>query len=795
MLVSLNWLKELVDIEADPQVLARRLTDTGAEVEDMEIPAPRFGGAVTARIERLEKHPSRGDLLVARVVAEDRNGICVTAATNLSAGDLVPWGPPGCTLSDGAVLGPRDFEGVVSEGMMLSAEEIGFPDLASEFGILRLDADTPVGVDVRKALGLDDVILDVAITPNRGDLLGMTGMAREVYGVIADSKLKRYDLPVPGENRDWSLDFSGVTLSDPDCPVYGLGLATGIRIAPSPVWVRMRLILAGMRPVSNIVDATNLMMLMTGQPLHAFDADRLPAPEITVRPAKNGERLVTLDEKERLLTEEDLVISSGGEAVGLAGVMGGANSEIWEGTRNVLLESAHFRGPRVSRTYRRLGLTSEAAYRFARTVDPRKAEPALKATLVLMDQWGAANVEGWMIEGTADADKHHPVTLTPEKLQTYLLESDMDEASGILERFGFSETCREGRSRCFLPPSWRPDVTIEEDLIEEVARVRGYDDMPAILPAVLRTPGDITDRMRTERALRGAATGRGYVEAVTYSFVSAESIRLLYGHEQDDDLIMLSNPLSRDQAVMRPSLAPGLVHAAAENFRKGWRTAVRLFETGMVFGPGEIGKAETIRAAGVVCPGRDTRSPWGEQQTDDFFTVKGDVAALCESRHLTPRWTRGLEPFGHEGQTAHIWFGERKMGCLARLKPAIERELDLPAPMYVFEFDMEPLIANPLASFGAGARFPAVHRDVALIAATGIESGEIRKEIEELAGELLDWVEVFDVYEGKGIPEGSRSLAFSLAYRHSERTLRDEEVDDIHEALRKELSTRGYTLR
>ncbi|MEA3508718.1 MAG: phenylalanine--tRNA ligase subunit beta, partial [Synergistota bacterium] len=370
MLVSLNWLKELVDIDADPQVLARRLTDTGAEVEDTETPAPMFRGAVTARVESLEKHPAKGGLIVARVSAEGRKGVCVTAAANLAAGDLVPWGPPGCTLADGAVLGPRDFEGVVSDGMMLSADEIGFPDLAAEFGILRLDSDMPVGVDVRKVLGLDDVVFDVAITPNRGDLLSMTGMAREVYGVIADSKLKRYDLPVPGENRTWSVDFRGVTLSDPDCPVYGLGLTTGIRIAPSPVSVRMRLILAGMRPISNIVDATNLMMLMTGQPLHAFDADRLPAPEITVRSAKNGEKIVTLDEKERLLTEDDLVISSGGEAIGLAGVMGGANSEIWEGTRNVLLESAHFRGPRVSRTYRRLGLASEAAYRFARTVDP-----------------------------------------------------------------------------------------------------------------------------------------------------------------------------------------------------------------------------------------------------------------------------------------------------------------------------------------------------------------------------------------------------------------------------------------
>ncbi|MDT8285194.1 MAG: phenylalanine--tRNA ligase beta subunit-related protein, partial [Thermovirgaceae bacterium] len=322
MLVSLNWLKELVDIPIDAQTLARRLTDTGSEIEGMETPVPLFSGAVTARVASIKVHPTIPDLFVLSVDASGKTGICVTAAKNLREGDIVPWGPPGCVLADGTSITTRDFEGVVSEGMVLSAEEIGLPDIGDEFGILRLGSEYAPGVDAREALGLDDTILELSITPNRGDLLSMTGIAREVFAVVPGSVLKPLDLKSPPK-MDSLPGFRGLTLDDPGCPFYTLGAIDHVRIAPSPVSARVRLVLAGMRPISNVVDATNIVMLLLGQPLHAFDASGLPSDEITVRSASEGETILTLDGKTRVLDGADMVITSGGQPVGIAGIMGG----------------------------------------------------------------------------------------------------------------------------------------------------------------------------------------------------------------------------------------------------------------------------------------------------------------------------------------------------------------------------------------------------------------------------------------------------------------------------------------
>jgi phenylalanyl-tRNA synthetase beta chain len=341
MLVSLNWLKELVDIPVDAQTLARKLTDTGTEVEGLEVPVPLFSGAVTAKVDSIRRHPGRPDLFVLSVDAGQRRGTCITAAKNLREGDIVPWGPPGCVLADGTEVSTRDFQGVISEGMVLSAEEIGLPEIADEFGILRLEPDTAKGEDARKALGIDDTILEVSITPNRGDLLSMEGIAREVSAVFPEARYKGLSPRVtPRAER---LDnFEGVFLSDAGCPFYALGSIDNVKIMPSPLRARVRVLLSGMRPISNVVDATNLVMLLVGQPLHAFDDAGLPGREITVRSASDGEMILTLDGKTRILDSEDLLITSGGKAIGLAGVMGGGESEISDKTARVLLESANF---------------------------------------------------------------------------------------------------------------------------------------------------------------------------------------------------------------------------------------------------------------------------------------------------------------------------------------------------------------------------------------------------------------------------------------------------------------------
>ena len=795
MFASLNWLKELVDIPVDVPTLAQRLTDTGVEVEGLEVPVPLFRGAVTARIASIAKHPDRPDLFVLYVDAGSRKGACVTAAGNLKEGDMVPWGLPGCVLADGTEVSTRDFQGVVSEGMVLSAEEIGLPGIADEFGILRLGEGFTRGEDARKALGLDDTVLELSITPDRGDLLSMVGMAREISAIFPEARYRGIS-PVIPPRAPMLDDFEGITLVDPGCPFYALGSIEKVRIMPSPVKARIRLLLSGMRPISNVVDATNLVMLLVGQPLHAFDDARLPAREITVRLARGGEMILTLDGKTRVLDGEDLLITSGGKPVAVAGVMGGEESEISDGTTRVLLESAHFDSIKVSRASRKLGIPSEAAYRFSRFVDPCKAKVALAVAMDMMAAWGAGVPGGWIAAGET-LQKERKVALTSAVLGKIIGTGDLDMATAILGRLGISTDDRDSSIRFYRIPSFRPDISIEEDLIEEVARIRGYDKIEAILPPVMHATGDITDRMRAERAVRSTAMARGYSEVVTYCFVPPAAVAMLRFPESDprSSPVVLSNPLSVDMSVLRTTLAPGLIQALLKNISSGWRRAIRIFETGMVFfGKGQEVE-EIFRLGGCVCPGVDNRSPWGEQETEDFHSVAADIEAIFASRGVALDLVPGSEPFGHVGKTARILAGGNDIGYLLTLKPEIESEMELPAPVFLFELDMEPLVHNGKAAFGEVRKYPPVFRDISLVVKEGVYSSEVLVLLRELGGRLLEDVRLFDIYKGKGIPEGHRSLAYTLAYRDPEKTLRDDDVDQIHGKLRDKLVQRGIRLR
>jgi phenylalanyl-tRNA synthetase beta chain len=800
MKISWNWLREELKIDVDEvEQVAERLTETGSEVEAVERPVPLLKGVVTARVKRIEPHPSNANLLVARLDTGMGEATCVTAAKNLKDDDVVPYAALGATIADGTVMGHREFDGVLSEGMMLSAEEIGLPDIADEFGILRLPKDEKLGRDVREVLGLDDYVLDISITPNRGDLLSVRGLAKEVSAIL-DIPMKELDASISQESLGNEIlkEFRGITLKDDGCSVYALGFADNVRIAPSPIRERVKLSLLGMRPINNVVDATNLVMLYLGQPLHAFDYDLLPDKEITVRCAYDGEKIVTLDGKERHLTSEDLLITSGGIPVALAGVMGGENTEINENTKRIALESANFDSIRVSKTYRRLGLPSEAAYRFARKVDPAKVSIALHKTFEYLSKWGAARPLGEILERLGD-EKPRYVELTKKKLKKVLLLEDMDLASDILGRLGFVETSRDEDKRIFQVPSFRPDISIEEDLIEEVGRIWGYDKMESRLPAVTRKPGDITERMRTERQLRNVAMGRGYVEVITYSFVSPDMLRTLRIPDNSvlASYVALSNPLSRDQSIMRTSLAFGLVKAAVANIRNGWRKPIRMFEIGKVFHleeGTELGVREHLRLGGIVCPGKDPRSVW-EKQEDDFFSVKADIVALAEARGVSLEFVKGEYPFGHRGQTAHILCGDQTIGYLCRLKPKIAEELSLPEPVLLFEVDLEVLERSKARSFGKADKYPAVYRDISILIDKDTPVQKVKEDIKGLASQYVRSIRLFDVYEGKGVPEGKVSVAFTLEYRSEEVTLRDEEVDRAHMDLRKALQEKGYVLR
>jgi len=548
-------------------------------------------------------------------------------------------------------------------------------------------------------------------------------------------------------------------------------------------------------------------MLVLGQPLHAFDLNTLPKREITVRSAADGERIVTLDGKERVMTAKDMLITSGGEPIAIAGVMGGGQTGIANDTKIVILEGANFTARRVGHTSRRLGMSSEAAFRFSRGVDPTLSATAIDYALLLMNEWSGAKIGYRKNSAFNELPKTEPILLTKRKLHTYLLWSDMEESTRILEGYGIrrdkDHKSGEGSDVCaFVPPTWRPDVAIEEDLIEEIGRYRGYDDAPDLLPGELPRPGTVGAPTALAAELRACGIARGYVEAITYSFLPESFVSTLHLPEGDPRArpLSLANPISKDWVAMRTTLLPGLLNGLKESISSGWRGPVRLFEIGRVF----MQTKELDTIAGLVFGGVDPRTPWTDTK-EDFLSVKADVEALLETSGYKPVIERGNEPFGHAGQTASIRVRGEKVGCLARLSPFIERELELSEPVYVFEVNLSALGEAGKPEYVPAYPFPAAFRDISMLAPSEVSHDDVKAEIRTLASErfaaqlvpngFLDSVKLFDVYGGKGIPEGSRSVAFTLCYRASDRTLNDEEVDKIHNSIRDALTQKGYNMR
>ncbi|MBQ7155519.1 MAG: phenylalanine--tRNA ligase subunit beta [Synergistaceae bacterium] len=801
MLVSWELLKNFIDIvpaELTPEEVAERLTFSGSEVEGITYCAGKMKGVIAARIDVLEKHPTEAKYYVATLDTGTGRKVCVTSAHNMKQGDMVFYAGAGSVLPDGTEMGTRDFHGVESYGMMLSAEELGLHDVDDPSGLLILPNDARPGDDAAKLYHIGDVILDVSITPNRGDTLSLLGMAREIKGLYPDSVLKTPEWMLPlKQNKDWSEDFGTISLPDNGCLCYRLGLATGAKIGPSPLTAKIDLAHLGMRPINNAVDVTNYVMLMLGQPLHAFDLNTLPAREITVRAARDGEKMMTLDGKDRVLTERDMLITSGGEAIALAGVMGGEQTGINPDTSTIVIESASFSPIRVGHTSRRLGINSEAAFRFARTVDPELSKSALMAATTLMREWCGAEIGYKPLFAENGTHTPKPVTLTRKKLSTYLSWNDMDEATRILEGFGIAHIEGEGDEREFMPPTWRPDITIEEDLIEEIGRFKGYNDEPDVLPGRMPRRADIGESMALAGFVRSAMMARGYTEVLTYSFLPEDFPQKLRLPENDirAHTLTIANPISRDQMAMRTTLLPGLLMGLKNAVVSGWREPVRIFEQGRVF----LNGGEPEHLAAISFNGMDSRSPNGDR-SEGFYELKADVEAVIRARGYVPIFRAGSEPFMHSGQTAEILVDGAKVGWLGRLKPALEQELDV-SGVYAFELNLSALVKNKKPVFTPSGQFPASYRDVSLLVAVDRSNDDVMRDIraavKECSGEVLglESLRLFDVYTGKGIPEGFRSLAYTLSYRAEDRTLTVDEVEKVHTDVRESLKRKGYSIR
>ncbi|HLS84612.1 MAG TPA: phenylalanine--tRNA ligase subunit beta [Arenimonas sp.] len=766
-----SWLREHVTVEASREELAARLTAIGLEVEELTVLGEGLDGVVVAEILSCQKHPEADRLQVCQVATGAGTVQIVCGAPNARAGLKAPLATVGAKLPGGIAIKAARLRGVESQGMLCSARELGVDADAS--GLLELPADAPVGQPLAEYLGLPDASIELKLTPNRADCFGVRGIAFDVAAALG---VQVNPLQIPEAAVGSDSRFEVRLQAGADCPRFCGRVLEGLDAdARTPLWMAERLRRAGLRPLRPLVDITNYVMLELGQPLHAFDADTLSGGPILVRHARPGERLKLLDEREVELDPSFLLVTDNDRPVALGGIMGGWDTRVTDGTRRVFFEAAHWAPSAIIGRARRLGMHTDAGHRFERGVDPQLPRQAVeRATeLALQIMGGQA---GPMTE--AELPEHlptpAPVRLRRQRLARVLGLAVADaEVERILRALGMQvEASDEGWT--VLPPSRRFDIAIEEDLIEEIARIHGYEAIPATLPAGASRLAAPTETRVPDAALRRQLVARDFLEAVNYAFVEPG---LLKAWGLGDAAVALANPLSADLAVMRTALLPGLVSALGRNQARQQRR-VRLFELGRVFHRGEDGPVETARIAAVAC-GPDAPEQWGQpERAADFHDLKGVVESLLALAGARA----GFRPdagraFGHPGRSAAVVRDGRDIGWVGHLHPALAKALDLDGEVVAFELDLEPLAARALPQAGALSRFPSVRRDVALVVPETTPWAALEDSLNAALGPLLREVVLFDRYVGPGLEPGSKSLAIGLILQDVSRTLEDRDAD------------------
>ncbi|OGP53111.1 MAG: phenylalanine--tRNA ligase subunit beta [Deltaproteobacteria bacterium RBG_13_52_11] len=785
MRVSFNWLKEYVDCELAPSELADLLTMAGLEIEGVEEVGPEFKGVVVAQITSIAPHPQADRLSLCRVKVAEKPYSIVCGARNMKEGDKVALALVGAELPEGVKIQKTTIRGELSEGMMCSEAELGFSSGAE--GIMILPPEAPIGTLVADLLNVRDYVLEVSLTPNRGDCLSMIGVAREVAALTG----KRFHPPTPQlrEGEERVDEFVRVSVLDPDlCPRYSARFITGVQIGPSPLWLRTRLERAGVRSINNVVDVTNYVMLEYGQPLHAFDFDLLEGGEIVVKRAAEGERFVTLDEVERVLSKDTLMICDAVRPVAIGGVMGGLNSEIREDTSRVLLESAYFSPEGIRRTSTALGLQTESSYRFERGVDPEGVSAASLRAIALIAQLAGGEVAKGVIDCYPTPLLRLEIRLRLPRVNTLLgIHMEQEEVKGILKRLHMEVKEGKGDEWVVTSPTYRGDITREIDLIEEIGRLRGYDLIPVQVPKMWVLPFRKEREEALEEQAKEVLVGLGFYEVITFSFISPQSLEALRLPADDFRLhpLALLNPLAEVQSVMRTTLLPGLLETARYNLSHKNRD-LKIFELREVYHPreGERLPVERRALAGLVM-GTAAGEGWNiPLQEMDFYYVKGCVEQLlAELRTPPPTFTtsEGI-PYLHPSKGAVIRLDGEKIGTMGELHPEVAEAFELPPGVLIFELDISPLSDRfwREITFTPLPRFPSVARDVAVTVDEGMSAGEITELIREVDNKYIEAVVVFDCYRGDSIPPGRKGLAFRIRYRSSDRTLTDEEVNEFH---------------
>jgi phenylalanyl-tRNA synthetase beta chain len=814
MKVSYTWLKDYVVTPLSVEEIAESLTGAGLQVEGIHRQAYNFQGVIVGQIQEIQKHPQSDKLFICRVEAgPGREFFVVCGASNIAVGAKVPLALEGAELPDGTRITSSKIRGILSQGMICSEKELGLSEVADR--IMILSEQAPVGVPLSEVLPEQDVILEIAITPNRGDCLSLIGIAREV-AALTGGTLKKPSITLQARGEPISR-FTSVTIQAPSlCPRYTASLIRNVAIKPSPAWLKNRLEAVGIRSINNVVDVTNYVMMELGQPLHAFDFDKLEDHRIVVRQAGENERLKTLDGVERILDPEMLVIADGKRAIGIAGVMGGLNTEVEETSRQILLESAFFSPESIRKTSKKLGLRTEASYRFERGVDPLGTPVALKRATQLIQEVAGGEIASGIID-------EFPVPFSPTRLSLraqrarQILGADLSvqQMRSILTSLEFSVSEQPNEILQVEVPSHRSDITREIDLIEEVGRIHGYDKISPTLPSGRIVPQDEKISQKVESLIQQILIGEGFYEVINYSFMSKSALDKLKIPESDyrRRTVTLENPIIEEQNQLRTTLVPHLLQNACLNFK--YHDSLRLFEISRVFinregyvsGPdGEAGAAremallpeEPVFVAGIMGGYRE-EVYWGEARKPvTFYDLKGVLENIFSILKVSYRLRNAQIPFLHPGQSAEIQIERQAVGYLGKIHPEVAEIYELDQPLYLFEINLGQIVPHvrTSVSFKPLPKFPSVRRDLAILVPLTVRAEDIETQIRNVAGPILEEVKLFDLYQGEQIAEGFVSLAYSLIYRNPDRTLTDSEVNLVHSQIIQSLErTLGARLR
>jgi len=806
MRVSLNWLKEYVDIELPPRGLADLLTMSGLEVEALEPLGQSLKEIVAARILSIAPHPGAERLSVCQVDTGKRQWQVVCGATNIEEGNLVPLALPHTRLPGGTTVLESVIRGERSVGMLLAEDEMGLTEDHS--GIMILPSHLEPGAPVAEALSLEDWALDIALTPNRPDCASVIGIAREI-AALTGKRLRRPEIKVEEEAPSIE-DLTSVTLEDTKgCPRYAAGLILGVTLRPSPFWLRYRLHVSGVRGINNVVDVSNYVLLEMGQPLHTFDYDRLKENRIVVRRARGGDRFTTLDGKTHDLNEENLMICDGQRPVALAGVMGGLNSEIYGASKNVLIESAMFDPVTIRRGSKRLGLSTEASYRFERGVDIEGALPALRRALMLMKQLAGGEIARGIVDEYPNAYRSPVIDLKVGKTNRFLgTRLTRDAVGHYLKALEMEVEAAGDDTLRVRPPSFRIDIIRDWDLMEEVARLEGFDNIPVTFPPIKPSEDADLPELVLPDKIREIMTGLGFSELISYSFVSPDSADLLGAEAKSllRSFVTILNPLTGEQSVMRTSLIPGVLAAVKTNFSYGEKD-LKLFEWGRIFIRREPDQPSLFTSGrevdqlpderpmlAAVMTGMFNRKEWcREERRTDFYDIKGVVSSLLDALGLqTLQFKRGETPPCYQPD-ASCMVGlpdGTLLGTLGQLSQEVMVRLDLEGEWaFLFELDGRVLLerALPVKKFEPLAKFPPALRDISIVVDRNVESDRIKAIIEREGGDLVESVTLFDLFEGGKIGPSERALAFRVCYRSREGTLDGKEINRRHEAVIREI--------